>query len=201
MTEPTAAGLQAAITALRIHDVYLRHSESYLADGFEPKYDPEVDALEVQFQHVVAASSVLEIDDDGTAAGRLFRVFIELGARMIAPEPSPPKPSTPTLSPPDPLPVPVSRATAHQEPVAVDDPRRVRALIAATMVAEYELISDPGAAALTAFARRNASYHVWPYWREFLAAQCVRMNLPKIILPAVQFARPPEPAPEPAASP
>ena len=192
MAEPAAGTLQAAINALRIRDIYLRHSEAYLADGFEPKYDPDADALEVQFQHVVTESSVLEVEDDGAAPSRLFRVFINLGARLVGPAPALAR-SDPTATT-----VAASEATAHQAQAKPDHPGRVRAAIAAMMVAEYDMISDPGADALTAFALQNASYHVWPYWREFLAAQCVRMNLPKIILPAVQFARRPAPGPVPS---
>ena len=41
---------------------------------------------------------------------------------------------------------------------------------------------------LNAFALQNASFHVWSYWREYLTSQCMRMNLPKLTLPMVQFA-------------
>jgi hypothetical protein len=181
--------LQEAIDALRIRDVYLRDSETYLADGFEPKYDPDADALEVQFQHVVTESSVLEVDDDGELPARLFRVFIRLGARLVAPLESDEKP----------------QSTPHNDPADGEDrdsidPSRVRALIAGMMVAEYDLVGEPSEAALKAFALRNASYHVWPYWREFLATQCVRMNLPKVVLPAVQFAQRPATDAGPASS-
>lgn len=57
------------------------------------------------------------------------------------------------------------------------------------MVAEYRMSEDPGKESLKEFALRNASYHIWPYWREYLMGQCLRMNLPKVILPAVQFAQ------------
>lgn len=57
------------------------------------------------------------------------------------------------------------------------------------MVAEYRMTEDPGKDSLKAFALRNASHHVWPYWREYLMGQSLRMNLPKLILPAVQLAR------------
>ncbi len=63
------------------------------------------------------------------------------------------------------------------------------ALIEATFVAEYMLSSIPENEALNAFALNNASYHVWPYWREYLMNQCLRMNLPKVIVPITQFAR------------
>jgi hypothetical protein len=62
------------------------------------------------------------------------------------------------------------------------------AFIEATFVAEYSLNGKPEKEALDAFALKNASYHIWPYWREFLMSQSMRMNLPKIALPTVQFA-------------
>lgn len=155
--------LQQAIDALQIRDVYLRRSESQLAEGFEPKLDPDVDTLEVQFQHLISHFSVLELEVEGEAPIQLFRVFVQLGARWLAPAPD--------------------GDTASD----TDDGNRLKALIAGVMVAEYDMRTDPGAEALKAFALRNASYHVWPYWREFLSAQCLRMNLPKLVLPAVQF--------------
>ena len=63
-----------------------------------------------------------------------------------------------------------------------------RVSLESTYVAEYLSEKDPGQNALKAFALRNASYHVWPFWREFLASQCARMNLPKVSLPLQSFA-------------
>jgi preprotein translocase subunit SecB len=64
----------------------------------------------------------------------------------------------------------------------------VLALIEATYVAEYSLQGEPGKDALDEFALNNASYHVWPYWREYIMSQSMRMNLPKVALPAMQLA-------------
>jgi hypothetical protein len=152
--------LQKAIDNLQIHDVYLRTAVAELGESFEPKYSADADFLRVEFKHAVTQSAVLELSDDGNNQ-QLFRVFIELGARWV------------DARPPD--------AGADIEPA-------VKARIECVMVAEYAMQEHPGDEALRAFAVQNASYHVWPYWREFLASQCVRMNLPKITLPAVQFA-------------
>jgi hypothetical protein len=190
--------LQEAIDSLQIRDVYLRDSESYLAEGFEPKYDPDVDALEVQFQHVVTESSVLEIEENAELPARLFRVFIRLGARLVAPpaESSVASSVAPTESDDAARAAPSTDQAGDQDRESVD-PGSVRALVTGMMVAEYDMVGKPSETALKAFALRNASYHVWPYWREFLASQCVRMNLPKVVLPAVQFARRPEPVDSP----
>lgn len=150
--------LQQAIDSLQIQDVYLRSASAEMVPNFEPKYDPEVDTLKVQFKHVVTRSDILELEN-GTDSQRLFRVYVDLGARWIAP----------------------SSEGEDKEP-------EEKARIEATMSAEYLMDDDPGKEALNLFALHNASYHIWPYWREYLSAQCLRMNLPKITLPAVQFA-------------
>lgn len=152
--------LQRAIDCLQIQDVYLRSAESRISEEFEPKYDAELDALDVQFRHVVTHSSVLVLEQDEEEPVSLFRVFIELGVRWL---------------------------DARQ--AETDDDIEPKASIGGVMVAEYLMTEDPGKEGLKQFALRNASYHVWPYWREYVMGQCLRMNLPKLVLPAVQFAR------------
>lgn len=88
----------------------------------------------------------------------LFRVYIELGVRW-----------------------------KHSEDAPGDDEDSWTE-IGATYVAEYEKHQEVEADALTAFALHNASFHVWPYFREFVASQCQRMNFPKIVIPMMRFA-------------
>lgn len=64
----------------------------------------------------------------------------------------------------------------------------VRAFIEAEFVAEYTVSEDLNQECINEYALKNASYHVWPYWREFLMSQCTRMYLPRLVLPAVQLA-------------
>ncbi|MEA3278871.1 MAG: preprotein translocase subunit SecB [Pseudomonadota bacterium] len=154
--------LQRAIESLEIHDVYLRSSESRLSEGFEPKYAPELETLDVQLKHVVTHSNTLLLEEDEGEPTKLFRVFIELGTRWV---------------------------DARGDESSDDDDARVKAKIEGIMVAEYRVEGDPGKEALKEFALRNASYHVWPYWREYLTTQCMRMNLPKIVLPTTQIAQ------------
>lgn len=151
--------LQRAINCLQIQDVYLRSAKCGLSEGFEPKYDGELDALNVQFRHAVTHSSVLILEEDKEEPVSLFRVFVELGVRWLE--------------------------SGQDE---TDDDIEPKAYIGGVMVAEYRMTEDPGKEGLKQFALRNASYHVWPYWREYLMGQCLRMNLPKLVLPAVQFA-------------
>jgi len=154
--------LQKAIDSLRINDVYLRSSHTSLADDFDPKFDGEKESLEVQFKHIVSRSDVVALGSEDSGEN-LFRVFIDFGARWV---------ESAGLG---------KVAPEKEEPA-------VKAVIEGVMVAEYMMIDDPGTEALKAFAFNNASFHVWPYWREFLSAQCLRMNLPKVMIPAKQFA-------------
>ncbi|PLY15327.1 MAG: preprotein translocase subunit SecB [Sedimenticola sp.] len=64
----------------------------------------------------------------------------------------------------------------------------VRALIEAEFIAEYQMSATLEQACIDEFSLKNASYHIWPYWRELLSNQCARMHLPRLILPAVQLA-------------
>lgn len=68
-----------------------------------------------------------------------------------------------------------------------EDETDVKALIEADFVAEYQMSKDLEAKCIDEFSLKNASFHVWPYWREYLSSQCERMRLPRIILPVVQF--------------
>lgn len=160
MTSP----LQQAIECLKIRDVTMRKTHAFITDDYEPKYDPAVEELAVQLMHVVRLGRVLEIED-GDQRRQLFQVHIDLGARWIRP-------------------VEVSEGGVGEE--GAEPP--VLAQVEATFVSEYELTSDLGKEALDAFALKNASFHVWPYWREYLSTQCMRMGLPKVVVPTVQFA-------------
>lgn len=72
---------------------------------------------------------------------------------------------------------------------APDEVSGVKAFIEAEFIAEYAMTSVLDKASLDEFALKNVSYHVWPYWRELLASQCARMNLPKLVLPTIQLAQ------------
>ncbi|MFT5758592.1 MAG: hypothetical protein ACI9LM_003338 [Alteromonadaceae bacterium] len=87
----------------------------------------------------------------------LLRVFIRLGTRWIAPE---------------------------QEELQNEN---INALIEADFIAEYQMLEVLDKKCIDEFALKNASFHVWPYWREYLSSQCERMRLPRVMLPAVQF--------------
>jgi hypothetical protein len=145
--------LQKAIDTLRIHDVYLRDSISQCMDGFDPKYDQNIDKLITQTRHGVKQSHLAKVDDNLS----LVRVFIEVGVRLVDPK------------------------IEHEE-------ESVKAFIEAEFIAEYTFDKDLEQDCIDEYALKNSSYHVWPYWREFLMSQCTRMYLPRLVLPAVQLA-------------
>lgn len=168
--------LQRAIDTLSIEDVSIRTSAASLVDGFDPKFAPDIDTLRAELSHLVKGFEVVEVDRNGEAAELFLRVLVELGVRWM----------------PD----------GHQseddteESPEDTEPANPVAFIEALMVADYSVDPDPGQVALERFARQNASFHVWPYWREYLANQCRRMNLPPVMLPMHQFSRPSDSSPD-----
>ena len=91
----------------------------------------------------------------------LVRIYIRLGVRWITP-------------------------SHHEEPNPDQD---INAFIEADFIAEYQMADMLEQDVIDEFAHQNASYHVWPYWREFLSSQCERLRLPRVILPTVQFSK------------
>ncbi|MDN5923980.1 MAG: hypothetical protein L0H70_03155 [Xanthomonadales bacterium] len=153
--------LRVAQDGLHIIDIALRASRASLADKFEPKY--EHPAIEPQFMLRTARSEVMEISN-GDAKRELFRVFVDLGVRWVrAPKRGKGKPAKRTA--------------------AADEKPDVLAMIEATFIVEYEMPETIEQAALDEFALHNVPWHVWPFWREFVASQCMRLNLPKVAMP------------------
>ncbi|WP_460107806.1 hypothetical protein [Pseudomonas sp. H1_F01] len=154
--------LQRAIASLKFVDIFINESTSKLAEGFDPKFDARTETLIFQTKNLVTSSAVIEGGDDEDSF-TLFRVTSELGIRIFCKD---------------------------DEKTDPDEPD-VLAMIEATMHADYE-ISDKSITedqpALDEFALNNVSYHVWPYWREYVTSQLMRMNMPKVVLP--MFLRP-----------
>jgi hypothetical protein len=63
----------------------------------------------------------------------------------------------------------------------------VKAFIEAEFIAEYRFTTEIVQVGIDEFSQKNASYHVWPYWREYLAAQTERLRLPRVVLPVMQL--------------
>lgn len=60
--------------------------------------------------------------------------------------------------------------------------------VEAKFVAEYAMSTMLSKECIDEFALKNASFHVWPYWREFLMSQCMRLGMSKIAVPTFQVA-------------
>lgn len=71
---------------------------------------------------------------------------------------------------------------------AQSDEPPVHARVEAEFIAEYLMKAPLEEDCINEFAQKNASYHVWPYWRELLMNHCARMHLPRLVLPAMQLA-------------
>ncbi|SIR95246.1 hypothetical protein [Pseudomonas putida] len=148
--------LDRAIAALRLSDVFLSASATHLNQEFDPKYDERSERLSFQIKNYVTESAVIEGESEDGEFLRIFRVKSELGVRFICQD---------------------EKDSAEPE---------VLAFVEGTMEADYEItetniIGDQEA--LDTFALNNVSYHVWPYWREYVTSQLSRMNMPKVFLP------------------
>lgn len=74
-----------------------------------------------------------------------------------------------------------------KESVAEEAEPEIKAFVEADYVAEYLMNEQLDQDAIDTFALQNASYHVWPYWREYLMSQSERLRMPRLILPTRQF--------------
>lgn len=157
--------LRTAQHALRIDDVALRESQTRLADDYEPKYDNG--PAEIQYRCATQRSELIELSNEDDQHRKVFRVFVDLGIRWVRP-------------------VEPEKDKVRDGDESKADPS-VLARIEATFVAEYVVTEEVLQDALNEFALHNAPWHVWPFWREYVASQCGRMNLTKVAMP-MQFA-------------
>lgn len=72
-------------------------------------------------------------------------------------------------------------------PDDTDDPS-IKATIEACFIAEYIIQEPLEDESIKQFSLENASYHIWPYWRELLSSQCEKMRLNRVTLPTIQLA-------------
>ena len=153
--------IQHAIRCLAVQGVYLRETQFTQSNDFDATL-PQGFELAVQHRAVPEALHLVEIKEDGTdVKHNLMNVRFSCGLRLI---------------------------DAHR--VKDNDPATgVVGEIAATFVAQYLILPDtkPSRAALDAFAKSNAGYHVWPYWREYIQSICARAGLPVVTIPMYQI--------------
>lgn len=157
---------QKAIDNLQIKDVFLMTSFSEISADYEPKYSSTPDKIGVQYKHIVDRSAIVSFSsEEEENVIKLFRVYIELGAKWAY----------------------ASDEETENDSSSDSENKDSLARIEACFVAEYQLKNETPQEALEEFALKNASYHIWPYWREYLMSHAARMNLPKAVLPMVQF--------------
>lgn len=71
----------------------------------------------------------------------------------------------------------------HRFTIQEGDEAKVVAFVEADFIAEYLLKEQIDPEFISGFADQFVSIHVWPFWREFLSNQSIRLNLPCPILP------------------
>lgn len=74
----------------------------------------------------------------------------------------------------------VERNESEEEPTVI-------AQIEAEFIAEYTIEGELGKDNIDEFAKKNAIYHIWPYWREFLCSQAERLRLPRPTVSTLQL--------------
>lgn len=153
--------LQQAIDSLHIQDVYQRWNRSHCAEGFYPQ---EMDFTQLQTQQMQAVTRS-EVFDTGNTE-HLLRVMVVMGVRWI---------------------VPPTQASIQEDETGETTEPDIKAFIEAEFVAEYQFTVGLPHECLDEFARKNASYHVWPYWREYLMSQSERLRLPRAMLGTMQL--------------
>jgi len=166
------AALERAKKSLQICDVYLRHGSMTVSDSYDHRSGPG-EAISRQYRHIVEKSEML-VADDGVSAKRYFRVHILLGYRWGVDQAAGDDVQTDTGDPTD-----QQKADRFHELGRIEG----------KYITEYEITEELPQDCLDTFALKNASFHVWPFWREFVASSCMRLNAPKQILPTIQLAQ------------
>lgn len=169
--------LNRALDSLHIEDLALRRSQIEVDPDCILGLDKA--KLEIQLKWGARSGRLVNVtSNDANETKVLFIVEIGTSVRLVD-------------KPDDGAEVP---ADAHS-----------RAQVDVTFLASYRV--QDGAkldqAALDEFATRNAIYHVWPYWREYLSDTLSRAHLPAFTLPMFRFvsAKKEAPAEQPPSSP
>lgn len=151
--------LERAKQGLQFDDIFQGKTDAWLAGEFDPKFDARAqdEGLSLQLKRQVIQSNIIEIKQ-ADGDSCLLRVYIDVGIRV----------------------------RYKDDPEQTDPLAQIEASYCLDYrITQPELRRDQEA--LDTFALQNASYHLWPYWREYLMSQASRMNLPKIALPVRLF--------------
>ncbi len=145
---------------LNITDVYMKGAEIVVSDDFDPR-TTDLDALSEQHYEYVQKSELL-VDKSSTPEEMFLRVFIDVGFRTgyLPDEPS-------------------------SKDAAISDFNELLR-IKAKYIAEYQVDGQPSEQDVEEFALKASMYHVWPYWREYVAQSCRRAALGSVTIPLLR---------------
>lgn len=151
--------IKQAANCLAIQEVYLRTSNFYLANNYEPLFSGEA-MFNAQFKQRLTSFRTGTLHNEQFGERKIIQYFYECAFRLI-----------PSELPPEVLETEEEAAKAvHAE---------VKALFAAFYAITNEISND----AIKEFGRYNVGYHVHPYWREYASSVATRMKLPPITIP------------------
>jgi hypothetical protein len=158
--------LNKAISALSINSVYLRKSSIEMHDDFEPSLRPQ--ALDVQTKANAIRHRIISgdpIEGSTEEPRKWIAIDVEVGARFLLRDPAD-----------------LVRQHGSTEEIAE---RIVGCQVEAIFSTVYacDPSNVPPPEAINEFARVNALYHVWPFWREFLHSTCGRLSIAAVTLP------------------
>jgi hypothetical protein len=145
---------------LEITDVYMKGAEIFVSDAFDPR-TVENEMLAQQFFQYVRKSELL-VDQSSTPVETFLRVFIEVGFRSGY------------------------MSDEHSQKDAGTENFDELVRIKATYVVEYQVESEPSEDEIDKFALSASMYHVWPYWREYVAQSCRRAAFGSVTIPLLQ---------------
>jgi len=147
--------LPIAQRALWIKDVFLRQAHLHIEDDYKP-FEGVHEDIDVQtiINTVFHSVAMREATEEERDSGHSTRTLVEYKV------------------------VTGARFTSD-----VDGEQELYGEVVAVFSAVYLLNEEVENDALIEFGLRNAPYHVWPYWREFLHAATGRLRLPPAVLP------------------
>lgn len=141
--------------ALVLQDVFVRRAEAHTEKDFDPKYSKDRLGVQIKFTHSADVEQ-LELTEDCGPHRKIsvLRYSVDTGVRFV-----------------------LADSIETSEPI-------IKAEISATFVADYAVTNQEAVTkdGVSAFAE-NVTYHVWPYWREFVHSTCGRLRLPSAVLP------------------
>ncbi len=148
--------IQQAAKCLQVRGVFLRECSLEQKSDFDPRlFQGE---LSVQFRVGAEESQVVEMTDEiSKEKSKVFKVIIGTGLRLI------------------------DSSNVTEDNVETG----IVATLSAKFSAEY-LVRDGSVIPLEAqeeFAKINAVYHVWPYYREFVQSTLARSGIPLVEVP------------------